>query len=212
VRQVETPSEFEEVSRLRYDVYVSEMNLSMRHADHSRRSLSDPLDEFGVLLVALDAGRVVGSVRVNFAADGSLGEYEDLYRLPMFGAYYPAGISISTKLVVAADYRRSTLPLQLMCAGYRAMVARGALFDAIDCRPALVPLFKRVGYRQVAPSFVHPDDGIHVPLVLSIADLEFLRTLRSPFLRWATAAPNHEQPLTAFGQLLQRYSHLSSPN
>jgi hypothetical protein len=64
---------------LRYEVYCGELGRSSRNADHGSRTLSDHLDQSGHTFVARDDGETVGTVRVNFAWEGTLGGYEALY-------------------------------------------------------------------------------------------------------------------------------------
>jgi hypothetical protein len=126
--------------------------------------------------------RVVGTVRWNVGNDEHLGYYENLYRLREFRPFYPHAVSITTKMIVAADFRRSRLPMQLCVAAYGHALERGVIFDVIDCNPPLVKFFQRFGYRQVFPEIVHPEYGRVVPLVLALHDTAHLRKIKSPFV------------------------------
>ena len=69
------------VSRLRYDVTVSEMGLQMAHADHKARTIVEPLDRVGHVFVAWENGCVVGTVRTNFLHECDIGFYREAYAI-----------------------------------------------------------------------------------------------------------------------------------
>jgi hypothetical protein len=57
------------------------------------------------------------------------------------------------------------------------------VFNLIDSRPPRDRYFRRLGYRQVRPSIMHPDVGEVVPLVLPIFDTRHLESINSPFAK-----------------------------
>ena len=171
------------VYRFRYDVYVNEMNRPQTYADHALRLIQEPLDLTGHLLLAEEAGHVIGTARFNVGVDDTFGFYRELYRLPEFRPFYPSAVSITTKFMVARSYEQSVLPKQLCDSCYRHGLLLGTAFDFIDCNDPLVPFFRKIGYRQVFPNVQHPEYGEVVPMVLAMHDLEHLRSVRSPFVR-----------------------------
>jgi predicted GNAT family N-acyltransferase len=185
IREVMTEEERQAVFRLRYPVYVEEMGDRQRYADHRRRTLDDPLDATGHILAAFDEGRVVGSVRVNLAAESDFGEYADLHGVGRLGPYYPGRVCMTTKLVLQPEYRggRTAVRLAQACMDLVAN-PHGMRFDLIDCKPDAQRFFHRLGYRQVAPDFRHPDTReIHRPLILAVFDRDYFERIRSPFLQ-----------------------------
>ncbi len=184
VREVKTEHEAQAVYRLRYDVYVEELQRAQRHADHAQRRIEEPLDATGHLLAAYDGERVVGTLRINYAHDSELSEYAELYEMARVGAAHPAHTSIVTKLLVASPYRNTSLAYRLCMAIYRRALADGILFDFIDVYPNRVAFFERLGYRVHIPQAIHPEYGAVVVMLLAMRDAEHLSKVRSPFLRY----------------------------
>src|SRR5262249_44110897 len=59
----------------------------------------------------------------------------------------------------------------------------GVEFLLLNCTPALVGLYERLGARRYAPNFVDPEYGYRVPLVLLTQDAEHLKRVRSPLYK-----------------------------
>jgi hypothetical protein len=186
VRLVDSSAEAQAVFRLRYDVYVSELGREQRHANHELRTIEEPLDASALLWAAYDDGRLVGTVRCNFSRDSDLGEYAELYQMsgvPM----HPASTTITTKLLVASEYRNTSLAYRLAVAEYRKVLAEGGTHDVIDVYPARVPFFERLGYRVHVPEVVHSEFGKVIVMSLDLRDAAHLARVGSPFLRHLTA-------------------------
>ncbi len=173
-----------DIFRIRYEVYVEELGRAQLHADHQARTIREPLDEHALIWVAYEDERLVGTVRVNHANESDLGDYTALYEMARVGAAHPKRTSITTKLIVARDYRNSTLAYRLAMAGYRGMLQNGILHDFIDVFPARVPFFERLGYRIHIPEAHHPEFGSVVVMSLAIRDAAHLERVGSPLLRY----------------------------
>lgn len=183
IREAIKADELERVYRFRYKLYVEEMNRFQQYADHDKKQICEPLDISGHVLGAYgDSDQLIGTVRLNVGADEHFGIYSELYKLRKFVPFFPKHISITTKLMVVASYRRSRLACQLAVAIYRVGLELGTCFDFIDCNPPLVKFFKHLGYRQTGELIRHPEYGNVVPLVLAMHDLEHLERVGSPFV------------------------------
>jgi hypothetical protein len=193
IRRVRSHAEATEVFRLRYEVYIAELDRTQRYADPAARMIEEPLDRTGHLFGAYEGARLVGTLRSNYAHHGDLGEYGSLYEMSRAGAAHPSATSITTKLLVAADYRNTSLAYRLAAATYAEALGNGILFDFIDVYPARVPLFERLGYRVHIPEVVHSEFGRVIVMRLALLDAEHLRRVGSPFLklleRYRAAAP-----------------------
>jgi hypothetical protein len=183
IRRVTEPAELEEVFRLRYRVYVQELQYPQRYADPCSQTVREPLDEMGHILGLFDHSRLVGTCRINPAAESDLGEYVELYQLQRFVPFFPRHVSVTTKGMILPEYRAGVpcLKMVLDCFRYLRMLTPAICFNFIDARPHLLPLHRKVGYRQVFPNFQHPDFGkvVH-PLVLVVRDQGYLRWIQSP--------------------------------
>jgi hypothetical protein len=185
IRCITKPNELIAVYRQRYTVYVQELKYPQRYADHAMRMVVEPLDSYGHILGAFEEGLLVGSVRINFGSEVALGDYIDLYDMRRFELYFPERLSICTKFIVARSRRASMLMTQLSkaCYEYGPLRHAGNVFNLIDSKPPLDGYFRRLGYRQVRPSIMHPDAGEVVPLVLPILDKSYLGSIGSPFAK-----------------------------
>lgn len=207
IRFATTEADRRAVYGFRYDIYVNEMKRVQTYADHGQRIIEEPLDKTSYLLIAEDSGRTVGTARFNVGVDENFGLYEDLYRLREFEPFYPSAVSITTKMMVSPDYRRSPLPLQLAVRCYSAGLKLGNLFDFIDCNDHLIPFFKKLGYRQIFPDVFHPEYGRVVPMVLPLLDRQHLENVGSPFAKHARKIADTKDSVAFF-----REKFLSKPS
>lgn len=149
------------IYRFRYEIYVEEMSRTQRHSDHVRRQLSDPLDQFGHIFGAFDQdGHVIGTVRVNFLADGKVGnEYEEMYQLYDLSDDERGKVSITTRLMIAPAYRQSSLPRDLFEAVRNYVIDRGVTANYADCNRPVLSFATRLGYELLRSGVQHPDYG-----------------------------------------------------
>jgi len=185
IRRITTPEELTAVYRQRYAIYVEELKYPQRYANHVTQMVVEPLDIYAHILGAFEDGVLVGSARINFGSEGALGDYVDLYGMRAFGSYFPERLSICTKFIVAPTHRAGMTGIELSKGCYRHGTAHpsGNVFNLIDSRPPRDRYFRRLGYRQVRPSIMHPDAGEVVPLVLPIFDTRHLESINSPFAK-----------------------------
>jgi len=188
IRIITAPHEREAVYRQRYSVYVEELGYPQRHADPETRTVREPLDDTGEILGAFDeAGRLMASLRNNYG-NTHFGEYVEYYQMRRFGPYFPGDLAIITKLIIDRPYRRSTVLQRLMCANYLQILGR-ASFALIDSKPPLDAYFRRYGFRQIAPEFIHPAAGRVVPLVVAVMDHRYFLEVRAPHAKLAPCGP-----------------------
>lgn len=182
IRLAITPEERHAVYRLRYDICIEEMQQPVKTADHSARTLTDSLDVPGVtLLAAWHEGQVVGTARTNYLRNCVIGNYVDFYSLGALTADTRAVTSISTRIMVRADFRGTTLAAHLASHLYRQALADGILFDYCDCHVRLLPWYTGLGYKLHRLNAVHDDYGNATVLRLDIQDLVHLEYTQSPF-------------------------------
>ncbi len=186
IRLAHSREERQAIYRLRYRVYVEEMGKAPGYADHERRELHDGLDDWAQLYyVEADAG-VVATLRFNWGGERPFPEaLRGIYRLDRFKEFPRAQISFSSRLMVAPDWRGSTILGALLGRVYADALERGVRFDFCNCTPALVEFYEQIGYRRYAPGFMDEDAGYHVPCVLLTEDREHLKAVHSPLARLA---------------------------
>ena len=176
----------ERIFRFRYDVYVTEMGKSPAEADHQKKIIRDELDEDAHLLYAEDEGQIVGTVRLNCRSKKKFPDvWEQRYDIEKFAPSFGDHISMTSRMMVAKDYRGSSVPAALVGAVYSAGREMSSKFDFCNCAPSLLEFYEQIGFRRFTDGFVDEDNGYHVPLVMVVRDTQYLRQVRSPLYRVA---------------------------
>lgn len=201
IRRVSSDDELQAVYRQRFAVYVSELGYRQTCADPHTGTVVEPWDANGHILGAFDGVHLVASVRANYASclasDGGFGDYVLHYGMGRFGAWFPHGIGIATKLIIDPPYRAGTLLARLALALYvhtREHMPH-TMFCLIDCVPSLRDIYGRLGYRQIAAPFLHPAAGCVIPMAMAIYDQAHLMDVRSPLAR---VCPHHDRESAAW--------------
>jgi hypothetical protein len=213
IKRVETDDELLEVAKLRYRVYVQEMGRQLRYADHKREIVLEPLDHTARILAAFDReGRAKATVRTNLGFESGFGHYRELYNLEICGPFYPDQVSITTRLLVEAQFRSTPLPLRLVRRLFEEGYSRGICFDFIDCGKPLVPFFQKLGHRQLLPNIDHPEFGEMVPLMLVVRDRPYFESLGSPFAKLVQETELHPSVTYFYTHMLRTdVPHLPTP-
>jgi Acetyltransferase (GNAT) domain len=67
IKLVTLPQECEEIYQFRYSIYVEEMSRIQIHADHEKKRVCDPLDNYSNLFLACSDGCIVGTLRSSYS-------------------------------------------------------------------------------------------------------------------------------------------------
>jgi predicted GNAT family N-acyltransferase len=206
VRLARAASELTQIYRLRYEVYVEEMNTFGAVADHSARLLRDPGDDGSRLLTASLDGRVIGTLRLTFGSDGPFGaDVEDTYSLTLFaGVAQPTDMVVFSRLIVARAHRRGPVPGRLLAAGARMTYDQDAELAFCDCSPHLLGFYHRLGFRSYRSPYVDPHLALQVPLVMITNDVAYLRQIGSPVPGWRPDRPWPSRIARQSARLLSR--------
>lgn len=194
--------ELTEVQQFWYRIYVEEMrrHISDPLTDHGARSLHDPLAHAGDLFIARDEQRQVIATLMTTVAKNDLGKYEHLYGIDQLDAHERARSSITTKLMVAPDYRKTRIPMLIATTTYRHLLSAGVDTDYIDCNDHLVGFFERLGYKPHRGRITHQDYGAVNSMVLQLRDEAHMARVGSPLLK----------PLQNFNQQTNKKSQEAS--
>ena len=150
----------ERIFRFRYDVYVTEMGKSPAEADHQKKIIRDELDDDAHLLYAEDQGQIVGTVRLNCRSKKKFPDvWEQRYDLEKFAPSFGDHISMTSRMMVAKDYRGSSVPAALVGAVYSAGREMGSKFDFCNCAPSLLEFYEQIGFRRFTDGFMDEDNG-----------------------------------------------------
>ena len=190
VKMATTEAEREAIYRLRYEVYIEEMNGQSRHseADVAARQLYDEWDPHSYHFYVEQNGRPAACARLTLRRDGPF-ECDNEFNLDRFGPAFPKHVSMSSRLALHPKLRGSHLLKQLTCTMFTFAKEQGMRFDFIDCHPKLLPLYTRLGYRLYQPGFNHPKYTYVIPMVLVFDDIEHFKRVHSPFAEIAERYP-----------------------
>jgi hypothetical protein len=200
VRIARTAEEKAAVYRLRYEAYVEERGIVSQYADHERRWIKDPLDENGLVLVAVSGGSVAGTIRLNCARNGPL-EFEHEYLLDRFRPYYPEAVSTTTKFIISAKHRKSRVAMRLAQEQFVIAKELGIVFDFINVDNEMVVFYEKFGYRLYGPKFCHPEFGLVPTMILVLDDAEHFRRVGSPLYGVAATCPPDGDSVDFFRRL-----------
>jgi predicted GNAT family N-acyltransferase len=157
----------ENAQRLRYEVYCLELGRQSPYADHDRKIITDHLDETGHVFVAVEAGKTIGTLRGNAAAESPLGVLEELYGMRR-SPHHPDATAICTKFVIRKSKRGGAAAMKLISAMVRYGIRKGIKECYIDCIPALLPYYKALGFTIAGPKFFHRENGPSHPMRLDL--------------------------------------------
>ncbi|WCL48997.1 methyltransferase domain-containing protein [Leptospira sp. GIMC2001] len=205
IKLAETEEEKYRVYALRYEVYIEELGRTQVHADHKNRLIKEPWDDTAHILYVQDDDKMVGTMRTNRKIDGPM-EYEELYDLEKFAPFYPNDVSMTTRLLVRDSYRNSMAAGMMCLRAYEMHREWGINLNFIDTRPHLVRLYQQLGYRFYKENIHHPEFGNAIPLVIILNDYEYLKEVRSPFIRVAKRFTNSRDEANLFAEKFAKYS------
>ena len=184
IKTAETADERDRIFRFRYDVYVEEMGKKPSVADHRNRVICDELDDGAHLFYAEADGELVGTLRLNLRGHGTFPDFwEKVYGIETFAVDFAGRISMTSRMMVAKEWRGSLVSGALLSAVYNANRGLGSKFDFCNCAPSLLEFYEQIGYRRFTTGFLDEDNGYRVPLVGLVRDLEHLKQVRSPLYR-----------------------------
>jgi hypothetical protein len=188
--RAESEHDREEVFRFRYTVYVEELGRYRGTADHRGRRLVEPEDDHSVIYGVRVDGRLVGTGRMTFGADGFSPRQIDQYSLGPFLADVPIELmAVGERYMVAPDLRGSTLGAELREFEYEDVRARGVRLLFGCCEPHLLPVYLSDGARTYAEHNINSAEaGYMIPLVWFEGDHEDL-----------ASAPSIQQALSRSG-------------
>jgi hypothetical protein len=109
----QTPELLHAAQQIRYQIYCRELGRTSPFADAGKGIIADDLDETGHVLLALDNGVPVATLRMNMRRDCPLGLLEDLYGMAQ-SPYHPEGTAICTKFIVKKSHRLGQFCFRLM--------------------------------------------------------------------------------------------------
>jgi predicted GNAT family N-acyltransferase len=161
------PQMLRDAQRIRYEVYCEELGRTSPFADTQARIIADDLDIFAHVLLAIEDGSAVGTMRLNRSKEGTLGAIEQIYGMPT-SPHHPGSTSVCTKFIVKKSHRYGGASFRLMSTSLQLGLQHGIKSCFIDCIPSLLPFYMSLGFRQSAAAFLHRENGRSIPLSLDM--------------------------------------------
>ncbi len=112
-------------------------------------------------------------------------EMVEIYALRAFSAFGPEYLSFTDHMVIGKRWRGSQAPALMTAAAFKLARSAGAHFDFTYCPPALVGLYEKIGYRAYSDGYLQADEGLQVPMILVMDDVQHLQSINSPFAKLA---------------------------
>lgn len=192
-----------ELGAFRYKVYVEQAGKSAAHANHSTRSLIEPLDFVSTNLLARDAnGSLIGCARITTGEAGSLLPPQ---ADPAQWSWVPqTSIAFVSRLMVDRTCRNPILMPQLFRACFEWGLRNDIRLCTVFSAPALVALFHAYGCVAFDEPFFDEFAGWQVPLLSCLADYEGLSAVGSPFISLIGGAEADFQDLAYMQDLRDR--------
>lgn len=166
IRVAHTAAEREAVARFRYSVYVQEMGRYQASADHARKRLADPEDEWSWIAYAVDGDEVVGTTRLTWGGAGFTKRQIEQYGLAPFLDELPAELmAVGERHMIAPAYRGSDLFSQLTAGLRQLNDEHGVRVVFGACEPHLLSYYCRFQRPCASRNINSPEAGYLVPLV-----------------------------------------------
>ena len=183
ISQVADEATRERIYRFRYDVHVGELGKGGPGVCHDTRTVRDAADDVGVLFVATEDDRIVGTARVCHGSLGGLpAPYRDWFLVDdVRETISEQRITITSRLMVDPGYRGRTLASLLVMRLYDWATRQGTDLEYCMAEPPLLRMYYRLGYRTYRSQLRPGTDGVRVPLVLAVRDRAHLIKVDSPF-------------------------------
>ncbi len=183
IGRAETDAEREAVYRLRYDVYVQEMNRYSSIADHQNRWLVEPDDASSRLYYARNAdGVAVGTMRLTWGGDTEFSaRHVEQYGLAPFLDQIPREqVVLGERFMVTTEQRGTDLVFRMFKQYLDFVADKRIQLMFGDCEPHLLNLYVGMGFRTYSSTNVNsPETGYLIPLVMVPEDLDYMRSIRS---------------------------------
>ncbi len=186
VHTAQSREEREAIYRLRYRVYIEELNKNLaENVDHERKWIIDEQDEQeGTMLFYTGAPPdITGTVRINRWEPGQAPpEIQEKYSFQLFPGIEELVTGEAGRLIIKPSLRGKMILPALARAAYEYACTgeKGLQLVFQYCAPGLVRGYQRLGWRPYPGEVISTEDGIRVPLVLVPSDVRHLREVGSP--------------------------------
>jgi hypothetical protein len=183
VHRAETLEEREAIYRFRYHIYVEELEKGFLEVDHERKMIHDDEDRSpgSVLFYTQSKGEVTGTVRAVIWQPGQVpDDIQKRFSFHLFPQIDQLVTCETSRLLIDRSVRGTLILPALSRAMYEHMIEQEVSLVFAYCAPGLVRAYRKLGYRPYSGELVCNQDGVRVPLVGVLSDLDYLQRVGSP--------------------------------
>jgi CRP-like cAMP-binding protein len=175
--QATTPEEIAAVQRLRYAVYVEEMDRYHDVDGASDGRFAEPEDDYSWVWYARDGDTVIAATRTTWGGDGfSDRQIEQFQLAPFLAELPPEALAVGERNTLLPAYRGTGVMEQLFAHSGTLVPEHDVRIVFGCCEPHLLSMYLRMGQRTYAPHNINsPSAGYLVPLLSFVPDVEALR-------------------------------------
>jgi predicted GNAT family N-acyltransferase len=196
VRETANAQERQKILKFRNRIMVDELGVSPLATTDQQRLDEQERDEAARHLFLIADNAIAGSLRL-FTSEMIRPSKEMItnYGLNAFIEFGPERLSFTDHLAIAEHWRDGKVPALMMAAAFKLAHNGRAQFNFTYCPPALVGLYEKIGYRSYIEQYLETGEGLQVPMILVMDDIDHLRAINSPFARLITS--KNPDPSTA---------------
>ncbi len=184
--------ELEDISRLRYAIYVSEQKKSLTHANHQARTLLEPSDNSGTnIYIKNNDNEIVAAGRLHLGAVSD--ETDRVLKRQEIELVSAGRAAFVSRVVVQPQYRKGPLTGLLLQALYKHGIDSGCHTALALVRKPNQQIFQKTGFIQYSQDEVVPEFGEVAPMVLPAADPHYI-ALHAPLFHKFLGSISRDSP------------------
>jgi len=181
IRTISEPVDQESVARLRYQVFVRDMDRRPTGTDDELEQVRDPDDAISTVLGAFVDNELVACLRLTPVEKVAA---ESLWRRTFRFAEFPDSESqqfILSYMLIRSDRRDSPVLARLLEHAYGVLREAGGELLFLLSPPNLVTLYEVLGARRYTHEGVDIG-GLRLPMVMIAGDMTHFEAVKSPLL------------------------------
>lgn len=170
------------IYKLRYKVYIEDLNEPLMMVDHVNKRIKDHLDEIAVHVAAFtNNNQVVCSGRLNLLDETNRRDFSYLH-IGKIDDSLRSSVVVGSNVVIDYDYRDLGMMHSILQSMYKLSLRLDAKAIVAGIPNFLVPTFSKMGFISYHGQVYHPEQGLVTPMYLDVQNENFMIDIDSPFL------------------------------
>ncbi len=201
VREAANPQQRDLILEFRQRVMFEELGFKP-HLFDPAREIDEAERDAVARHIFLTAGKAVAGCLRSYTSDliAPSTDMIEAFELEAFSAFDPKYVSFTEHLVIDKPWRSGNAAALMTAAAFKLARGMGAHFDFTISRPSLVGLYEKLGYRCYCDRQPDLGEGLRVPMVLVMDDVEHLKDINSPFAPLAMLQPPDQNVVEWFAE------------